>query len=287
MKNYEFIKDYKCDTNLRLSFNALAKETFGLDFEPWYEQGFWNDNYICYSYLENNQVISNVSLNTMEVIMNGQIQKAIQIGTVMTHPLYRRQGLAQDLMKKIFKDYDQTYEMYFLAADDVAVPLYKKCGFMPNRENKYVIDVTEYPKIKEALKPIALSSEKLIEVKKQSQPLSNVLSVQGDEHVLMFYYTLGFSGAIYQPLPNIYTIYEIEDKQLHLYDILSPEKVNLQELLHRIIPEDVQTIFCHFTPDQPIRNLKVSIDETSNWMIRTTSNKAFPNLARFPRISQT
>ncbi len=79
MKTYKFIKDYKNNNNYRLSFNNLAKKTFGIDFEEWYQQGFWNENYICYSYVNNNKVISNVSLNTMELIIDGKIQKAIQM----------------------------------------------------------------------------------------------------------------------------------------------------------------------------------------------------------------
>ena len=86
MSTYEFIKDYKTNDQYRLSFNNLAMETFGIDFETWYQQGHWNENYICYSYLKEDRVISNVSLNTMELMLDGKKQKAIQIGTVMTDP---------------------------------------------------------------------------------------------------------------------------------------------------------------------------------------------------------
>jgi len=287
MTTYQFIKDYKDKTNYRLSFNNLAKKTFGIDFEAWYQQGFWNDNYICYSYLKDDEVISNVSLNTMELIIAGKVQKAIQIGTVMTDPDYRRQGLAYKLIQKVLEDYDQAYELYFLAADDEAVPLYEKCGFKLNNENKYVIDLTDYKKIEKPLKPMNVSPSKMLEIKKQSEPLSNVLCARGDEHVLMFYYTLGFRNLIYKLEHDVYTIFEIDEDKLHLYDILSSKKVNLQEIIEQITPENVKTAYFHFTPDQHIKNLKASIDISSNWMIRTTSNKSFPKLARFPKISQT
>lgn len=45
-----FIKDYKQDDARRASFNRLADSIFGIQFEEWYQQGFWNDNYICYSF---------------------------------------------------------------------------------------------------------------------------------------------------------------------------------------------------------------------------------------------
>ncbi|MFA7533198.1 MAG: hypothetical protein WCY46_02610, partial [Tissierellaceae bacterium] len=57
---YKFIKDYKEQDKFRLSFTSLAEKTFDIQFEHWYSMGFWNDNYICYSYLWNGKVISNV-----------------------------------------------------------------------------------------------------------------------------------------------------------------------------------------------------------------------------------
>ncbi|MDF2532259.1 MAG: hypothetical protein K0Q65_1840 [Clostridia bacterium] len=287
MTTYKFIKDYKNNIQYRSSFNRLAKKIFNIDFEAWYQEGLWNDNYICYSYIKDDEVISNVSLSIMELIIDGRKQKAIQIGTVMTDPDYRRQGLAYQLMERIFEDYDQTVELYFLAADDEAVPLYKKCGFEQSDENQYVVDLIGYQLIEKPLDPTVVSKEKMLEIKKQSQPLSNVLSAVGDEHVLMFHYTMGFKSLIYRPQQDVYTIFEMDGDTLHLYDILSPNKVNLQELIQQITPKDNKRVFCHFTPDQPIKNLKASVDTSSNWMIRTTSGKCFPKLARFPRISQT
>ena len=41
---YEIVKNYRHDARLRASCNALAEKTFGLNFENWYQNGFWNDN---------------------------------------------------------------------------------------------------------------------------------------------------------------------------------------------------------------------------------------------------
>ena len=190
-------------------------------------------------------------------------------------------------MNKVLEDYDQNYELYFLAADEVAIPLYEKCGFVLNDENQYTIDLAGFNRITEPLIPVEISAQSLLEIKKQSQPLSKVLSAIGDVHVLLFYYTLGFNHSIYQPQQDITAIFEIEGDTLHLYDILSVRKVELQELIEKISPIGVNMVCCHFTPDQPIKNLQASIDNSSHWMLRTTSNKTFPKLARFPKISQT
>ncbi len=52
----EFIKDYAANDLLRKSLNELAVKTFGLDFEDWYQNGYWGDNYIPYSFLDSRQV---------------------------------------------------------------------------------------------------------------------------------------------------------------------------------------------------------------------------------------
>lgn len=231
-------------------------------------------------------MISNVSLHTMELIVDGVPQKAIQIGTVMTDPAHRRQGLAYQLLQKILVDYDSLYDLYFLAADPAATPLYEKCGFVPRTENQYVVDLTGYERISVPLQPVIVPPEKLLEMKKQAHPLSRILSARGDEHIFMFYYTLGYKNSIYQPQEDVYTIFEITGDTLHLYDILSPRKVVLGELISQIAPQNVQQVLCHFTPDQPLQNLTVSMDPSSSWMLRTTSGKGFPPLARFPKISQ-
>lgn len=46
---FEFKRDYKENEKLRQSFNALAERTFGLNFEDWYQNGYWRENYIPYS----------------------------------------------------------------------------------------------------------------------------------------------------------------------------------------------------------------------------------------------
>ncbi len=48
----EIIKNYRHDAALRRSFNALAEQAFGLNFENWYNLGYWGDDYCPYSVVE-------------------------------------------------------------------------------------------------------------------------------------------------------------------------------------------------------------------------------------------
>ncbi len=91
MQNLIFTKHYKNNDRLRTSFFKLAADTFDIDFERWYQQGGWSEHYIPFSFVDGNEIVANASVNTVELVISGQRKKAIQIGTVMTHPDYRGQ----------------------------------------------------------------------------------------------------------------------------------------------------------------------------------------------------
>ena len=67
----KIIKNIRDDAALRSSFNRLAEKTFGLNFENWYQNGYWKDNYIPYTAVLEGQVIANVSVNPMTFSENG------------------------------------------------------------------------------------------------------------------------------------------------------------------------------------------------------------------------
>lgn len=92
--------------------------------------------------------------------------------------------------------------MFFLAADEEAVPLYKMCGFKEHHEQKYVVnlerlgsdnalvDLRLNEPEKGFVKPVQMSPQQLLTLKKGSAPLSTILSASDDEHILMFYYLM-------------------------------------------------------------------------------------------------
>ncbi|WP_332870794.1 GNAT family N-acetyltransferase [Lysinibacillus xylanilyticus] len=135
MTNYQLVYDYKDNLKYRESFNELAKLVFNLDFRKWYEKGCWDDQYICYSYIDGDEIIANASISKMTVLVNGKEYKAIQIGTVMTHPNYRYKGLARKLMDHIIDIYQDQYEFMYLFANETVLDLYPKFGFKKVQES--------------------------------------------------------------------------------------------------------------------------------------------------------
>ncbi|MGD6968452.1 GNAT family N-acetyltransferase [Rossellomorea vietnamensis] len=112
MNGYTFVKGYRDNISLRKSFNSLASQVFGIDFEKWYERGFWTGKYEPYSLVDGDKVIANVSVNKINLIIEGERKGAVQLGTVMTHKDYRGKGLSGVLMRNVleeFKDVDLIY----------------------------------------------------------------------------------------------------------------------------------------------------------------------------------
>lgn len=122
----EFVKNYTEQMAFRHSFNDLASSTFGIQFEEWYKRGYWNERYIPYSFVVNNKVIANVSVNELDLLINGKVKKAVQIGTVMTDHQYQNKGLSRALLQKVFEDYDKQVDLYYLFANHTVLDFYPK-----------------------------------------------------------------------------------------------------------------------------------------------------------------
>ena len=64
--------------------NGLTQKTFGFDFEGWVTNGYFEGDYIPFSYVEGGIMVSNVSANRMcfrqnEMEMIGKIKIAVKV----------------------------------------------------------------------------------------------------------------------------------------------------------------------------------------------------------------
>ncbi|MGL5348183.1 MAG: GNAT family N-acetyltransferase, partial [Peptostreptococcaceae bacterium] len=105
-KKYKYVSRYRNNEELRQSFNELAKKTFGIDFEQWYKDGYWSDRYMPYSLLDKEKVVANVSISIVDILIDGNKKKYMQIGTVMVDEDYRGIGLSKVLMEKVLSEWE-------------------------------------------------------------------------------------------------------------------------------------------------------------------------------------
>ena len=128
----ELISNYMNDDTYRHMLNELTRKTFGFDFESWVTQGYFEGDYIPYSFINEGRIISNVSVNRMKFTQNGTMKYYIQLGTVMTDENYRKQGLASKLIKHVIEEYEQEYDGIYLFANLNALEFYQKMNFIKN-----------------------------------------------------------------------------------------------------------------------------------------------------------
>lgn len=255
-----FVDNVMEQDDIRQSFNALAQTTFGLDFEPWYQKGYWNKTYQPMALVHQGQVISNASANDMTFMINNEVVKAIQIGTVMTHIEYRHMGLARQIMLEIHKRYENTAAFFYLFCNDQARGFYEALGYQPLQETRYVIeniDLLPYRlKTTKSLvtgeqssyRQLHLDNERDLDLfklyAKHRQPLGETFSHFKDEALLLFYATYFYQECLYySPVHEEIVMIEKEGEQIKLLDALTlNEKAFDQDaLIQRVLQEVAST----------------------------------------------
>lgn len=77
----------------------------------------------------------NRSSKIIGAIRYREVNNKIEIGRVMIHPNYRKQGLAQYLLREIDQNYpNKNKELYTCAKSWINIALYQKMGYIPYQE---------------------------------------------------------------------------------------------------------------------------------------------------------
>lgn len=138
----EIIHGYRDDAGLRGSFNRLAKATFDIDFEGWYQNGFWDGRFDPYSLVVEGEVVANVAVDYTDFRVDGQVMPLLQLGTVMTRPDCRKRGYIRRIMEEIDRDF--AGRGIYLFANDSVTEFYPKFGFLPGQEYLYSREVENH-----------------------------------------------------------------------------------------------------------------------------------------------
>lgn len=236
---FRYNTNVKKDDALRASFNELTRKTFWFDFENWYKAGHWGDFYIPHVLLDEDKVVSNVSVNLMQFDMGGEKKNYIQLGTVMTDENYRGRGLNRDIMERILTEYEGKVDGIYLFGNDSVVNYYPKFGFAPAKEYEYYLPWEN----SEEVEPYTLSKVDM-EDKNQAETLYKVLydyhvdasdTNQNDafymnENVCLyqFWFAADYGDSIYYiKETDSYIVAEIEGKTLRIHQIFGKQEVDV------------------------------------------------------------
>ncbi len=243
-------KNYRDNEALRASFNKLAEKTFGLNFENWYQNGFWKDNYIPYSVVLDGEVVSNVSVNACNMNYKGKEVKLIQLGTVMTDPDHRGKGYAGMLMEEVMKDYEGMVDGMYLFANDSVLEFYPRFGFKAGKEYQYSKDVTLSGENKAA--PVPMNDkkdfDKMVEIF-STRSQNSAMYMVGNTGLYMFYLSQFMTeNVFYISECDSYAVAEVEDDTLILHTIIGEGAID--DVIKSFGSQVKKALLC-FTPKDP------------------------------------
>ena len=225
------IHGYRDDKALRDSFNDLAEQPFGLNFEGWYQNGFWGENYAPHSVVIGGKVVSNVSVNRTDLVFGGRRYRILQLGTVMTDEAHRGKGYGRAIMAYIEREYADADGVYLFAIDTV-VDYYPRFGFRPAVEYAYsksvcLTGVSEAEQIPmdgpEAWARLAKAMEE--STFREGCPMVE------NPGLIFFYVSQFMQDAVYHiPRLNAWVIAEPEDGDLTIHNIFADAAVTIEEV---------------------------------------------------------
>ncbi|MBQ3601225.1 MAG: GNAT family N-acetyltransferase [Lachnospiraceae bacterium] len=246
---YQVIKNYRENNQLRQSFNELAEKTFGLNFEDWYQNGFWGENYNPYSIVQDGKVVANVSVNTTNILWNGEKKHFIQLGTVMTEEAYRNKGLIRRIMEEIEVDYKEKIDGMYLFANDEVLTFYPKFGFEKAVEFQYAKQVCNAGS--STMKQIPMHEKKAwteLETAINNNRFYGQFDMVDNSGLFLFYVTKFMQENVYyDKMLDTYVIGELEEGELFIHNVFSNNEVDLEDVI-KAFGQEVKQVILGFTP---------------------------------------
>lgn len=243
------VKNYRDNKELRESFNKLAEATFGLNFEGWYQTGYWGDNYNPYSIVIDGEVVSNVSVNKTNMLVNGEIKHFIQLGTVMTSESYRNRGYIRMIMNEILSDYSEIVDGMYLFANDSVCEFYPKFGFVQSKEyyhTKKVNNVDE-SNMRKCVMDNPEAWKQLERVMEQNAFRGNFDMVENNG-LIMFYVTQFMNEDVYyHEESDTFVVMEVEERSVFIHNIFSTTLNKMDDVL-KLLGKEIDSVTLGFTP---------------------------------------
>ncbi|MBD3218626.1 MAG: GNAT family N-acetyltransferase [candidate division Zixibacteria bacterium] len=255
MHEYGIREGYRDKDFLRNAFFDFIDRIYpGLDFKIWYEKGFWLDNYIPHSIVIDDKIVSNASITKMALLVDGNIMKGIQVGTVGTLPEYRRRGLSRILMQHILNKYSDSMEIIFLYSSKEALSFYPKFGF--DHYNEVIFRQTQnIPEPDYSARKLDIGTDRdfslMREILGRRTPVSRLFGALDYDFITIWHIlNLHPNHLYYLEKEGIIIIASESNNQIHIWDVIYDKPMEIQEALPQIIKsEDIKSINFYFSPD--------------------------------------
>jgi len=275
--------------------NTLVQEVFGFSFQPWFEYELWDENYESYSIIENGKMLSNVCIFKYELLVCGEKVHAMQFGAVATAKNARGRGLSRLLMEHILQLYPD--RPAYLAANPSVIDFYPKFGFRQVQTYRPTLRHCDHAchcgldpqsgQFSSAIK-LDIDDEIVTNALQTRGAFSNLVDCTNASSIQMFHLIMQYHNSIYHlPQSNAIVIAQQTDNKLFLVDVISKNKITLDEILTWLPFTGIDIIEFGFCPDW--------LSVTPNWTPTDMAHDPFfirgnwnlPEKFRFPATSET
>ncbi len=252
------VKDYMNNETMRHALNELTEKTFYFNFESWVKNGYFEGDYIPYSFEEDGKIISNVSVNRMHFIQNGAKMYYIQIGTVMTAEERRNQGLAGKLMENVIEEYEDKCDGIYLFANLSALGFYRKLGFEERMQYRYRLKDNVRADIQESklteehsngfvklISSDVTAKEAYCEAVRNS--VENGAFEQENKYGLQMFYTAELENVYYARDIDCYAVMDMNGDAITLHSVISKNSISLEKVISEI-NASYKELILGFTP---------------------------------------
>ncbi|MGG4219859.1 GNAT family N-acetyltransferase [Paenibacillus jamilae] len=290
-KEYIFQKGIRDDHKIKTSFNFLAKQSFGLDFEAWFQLGEWENKYIPYILLDGDCVVANVSVSLMDFDVLGEKRKYIQIGTVMTEANYGNQGLSRFLVEQVLKDWHGNCDGIYLFGNDSVKDFYPKFGFasVPEYQCSRWAPAISLDIRVEKLNTEEISDLQLLKLKSADFNPYSLFSAESNEWLVLFYSTLFFKDKFWHiPQYDTIVVADFEGDTMNCYDIFGAGDIPLDDILAAVMKEETKKVVFGFTPrEQDDCGISILVQEdTTLFFMSEHSNICNEEYLMFPVLTR-
>ncbi len=292
MNDNKIIEIKKGDRHLVSTFLDFTKIVFSWsNFSDWYSYGFWPDEYIPHVIIDKGKIVSNVAITKMDVLLNGERKKGLQIGTVGTIPEERNKGLSRLLMDHVIKKYENEADIFFLFANDTVLEFYPKFGFSRKFETLYISERSIVPG-KGRLKKLNWKNPEDLKIIEQTlknrSPLTSIFGAENYHPISLWHIINVYPDDLYFcEESGVFLIFYIKDEKIQFIDLACTKNPDIEKILSYIYSTSAAAPICfHFPPDINYFNYDRKITG-ENTMLFVKGDFQLKEGFKFPVTSQT
>lgn len=244
---------YQFSTSIReeglcQSFNQLTRLTYGFDFTRWQAAGLWTHRYQPHCLLHGGQVVANVSVNQMRFLWGDKSLSMIQLGTVMTHPDFRGQGLSRYLMERVLREWAGKADLVYLFANHTVLDFYPKFGFIPMGQTLFSREIPAGQKGEARHLDPEREVQLIRHLAEEGKPQGRIQMV--DNCQLALFHLLGpYRDCLYHlPQLDALAVAQREGDALLLWEVFAPGPIPLDKVLAALAQPGVTRAVLGFTP---------------------------------------